>query len=49
MDEVQKLCDKIGILKNGKIIFLGTTEQATISSGKDNFEDAYEWYIKEEK
>lgn len=49
MDEVETLCDKIAILKKGKIAFLGTTEQAICESGKDNFEDAYEWFIKEEE
>lgn len=49
MDEVEKLCDKIAILKNGKLAFLGTTKQAITDSGKDNFEDAYEWFIKEDK
>lgn len=48
MDEVEKLCDNIAILKKGKIIFLGTTEQAVKESSKETFEDAYEWFIKEE-
>lgn len=49
MDEVEKLCDKIAILKKGKIAFLGTIAQAIEKSGKDNFEDAYEWFINEEE
>lgn len=48
MDEVEKLCDKIAILKKGKITFLGTTEQSIKISDKENFEDAYEWFIKED-
>ncbi|MGN0508504.1 MAG: ABC transporter ATP-binding protein [Ruminococcus sp.] len=41
MDEVEALCDKVCILKHGKIVFCGTVEQAKIMSGCDNFEDAY--------
>lgn len=44
MDEVEALCDKIGILKNGKIIFCGTVQEAIASSPFKKFEDAYLWY-----
>lgn len=48
MDEVEKLCDKILILKKGKTIFHGDVPEAVKQSGKSNFEDAYESFIKEE-
>lgn len=48
MDEVEALCDKIMILKNGKSIFCGTVQEAIISSPFEKFEDAYLWYTDEE-
>ncbi len=41
MDEVEALCDEICILKQGKIVFYGTIEQAKEKSGCEKFEDAY--------
>lgn len=41
MDEVEALCDEICILKQGKIVFCGTIEQAKEISGCSRFEDAY--------
>ena len=48
MDEVEALCDKISILKNGKSIFYGTVQEAIASSPCEKFEDAYLWYTDEE-
>ena len=44
MDEVEALCDKIMILKNGKSIFYGTLQEAIESSPYTKLEDAYLWY-----
>lgn len=41
MDEVEALCDEICILKQGKVVFRGTVEQAKETSGCNKFEDAY--------
>lgn len=41
MDEVEALCDEICILKQGKVVFRGTVEQAKEASGCNRFEDAY--------
>lgn len=41
MDEVEALCDKICILKQGQAVFYGTVEQAKETSGCETFEDAY--------
>lgn len=41
MDEVEKLCDEICILKKGETVFYGTVEQARVQTGCDKFEDAY--------
>ena len=49
MDEVEVLCDHIEILKNGKMIFYGTTQEAVAASPFDKLEDAYLWYTDEEE
>ncbi|MEN6312643.1 MAG: ABC transporter ATP-binding protein [Clostridiaceae bacterium] len=49
MDEVEALCDKINILKNGKSVFYGTMQEAIESSPYEKFEDAYLWYAEEEE
>lgn len=41
MDEVETLCDKICILKQGNAVFYGTVEEAKQKCGCDKFEDAY--------
>ncbi len=48
MDEVEALCDKIMILKNGVTVFYGTVQEAVAASPYDKFEDAYLWYTDEE-
>jgi len=49
MDEVEALCDKIVILKNGKSIFYGTVQESVAASPYEKFEDAYLWYTDEEE
>ncbi|AVQ39100.1 ABC transporter ATP-binding protein [Clostridium botulinum] len=49
MDEVEVLCDKICILKNGVIDFYGTVEEEVALSPYEKFEDAYLWFIDEEE
>ncbi|ABS33674.1 ABC transporter ATP-binding protein [Clostridium botulinum] len=49
MDEVEVLCDKICILKNGVIDFCGTVEEAVTLSPYEKFEDAYLWFVDEEE
>jgi len=48
MDEVEALCDKIMILKNGESVFYGTVQEAIAASPCEKFEDAYLWYTEEE-
>ncbi len=48
MDEVEALCDRIGILKQGQLVFLGTPQQAIKQSPFEKLEDAYLWYSGEE-
>ena len=49
MDEVEALCDKIMILKNGETIFCGIIQEAVEASPYETFEDAYLWYTGEEE
>jgi len=48
MDEVEALCDKILILKEGKTVFHGTIQEAIDASGKVTLEDAYLHFAGEE-
>ena len=41
MKEAEKLSDKIAIMKNGKIIALGTADELIKLSGKSDFEEAF--------
>lgn len=49
MDEIEALCDKILILKQGETIFYGTVLQAMEESACEKLEDAYLWYTDEEE
>ncbi|MGL5434990.1 MAG: ABC transporter ATP-binding protein [Lachnospiraceae bacterium] len=48
MDEVEVLCDRIGILKHGSMVYYGTPSEAIQSSTCKTLEDAYLWYTNEE-
>lgn len=48
MDEVEKLCDQICILKKGRAVFHGTVSEAIKNSPCNQLEDAYLWYTEEE-
>lgn len=48
MDEVEALCDRICILKQGRAVFQGTVAEAVAASPHDRFEDAYLWFTDEE-
>lgn len=41
LEEVEALCDRICLLKEGEKIFEGTVEEMQTLSGQDNFEDAF--------
>lgn len=49
MDEVEMLCDRISILKDGGFIFSGTVQAAIAQSPYEKLEDAYLWYTGEEE
>ncbi|MEL7657653.1 MAG: ABC transporter ATP-binding protein [Bacillota bacterium] len=48
MDEVSILCDRICIMKKGRMVFMGTVSEAIENSPYDNLEEAYLWYSGEE-
>lgn len=46
MEEAEALSDRIGIMKDGKLIALGTAEELKDSVGAERFEDAFIAHIK---
>lgn len=49
MDEVEALCDRIAIMRKGRIAFSGTTAEAVALSSAETFEDAYLAYAETEE
>ena len=47
MEEAEALSDRIGIMKNGRLIALGTAEELKQKAQKDRFEDAFIALVKE--
>lgn len=48
MDEIEELCDRIGILRDGEFVFCGTVAEAVKRSPYETLEDAYLWFTGEE-
>lgn len=48
MDEVESLCDRILLLKEGKELISGTVKEVIEKSPYDNLEKAFLWYMGEE-
>ena len=48
MEEVERLCDRIAILRAGQLVFCGTPQEAIAKSPCDSLEEAYLWYAGEE-
>lgn len=48
MEEAEALSDRIGIMKSGKLLALGTAEELKAKAGTDKFEDAFVKIVKEE-
>lgn len=46
MEEAEALADRIGIMKDGKLLTLGTAEEIKIKAGKEKFEDAFVAIVK---
>lgn len=49
MDEVEALCDEVLIINNGQSVIAGTPDGIVEKSGMTNLEEAYLYYIGEEK
>ena len=49
MEEAAALCDRIGIMKNGKLLAVGTARQLMDTTAAATFEDAFISIIKEGK
>ena len=47
MEEAEILSDRIGIMKDGKLLALGTADEIKMSAGKEKFEDAFVAIVKE--
>ena len=49
MDEIETLCDRICIIKNGKELITGTVNEVITSSPYSKLEETYLWYMGEEE
>ena len=47
MEEAEALSDRIGIMKNGKLLAVGTVEELNAMSGTNDFETAFVSIVKE--
>ena len=41
MEEAEALSDRIGVMKDGRLLFVGSKEELYAKTGKDNVEDAF--------
>ena len=49
MDEVERLCDRVAILKHGKILVEGTVREVMSKSGTSSMDDAFLHFAQEEE
>jgi ABC-2 type transport system ATP-binding protein len=49
MDEVEYLCNRISILKEGRVVICDSPKKVIESSGKSNLEEAYLFYTGQEE
>ena len=47
LDEVERLCDRIAIMRNGRIVFTGTVDEVRESCGTTDLEQAYLHYAEQ--
>lgn len=45
LEEAESLCDRICIMKDGKVKALGTVDELLTTSNKENFEDAFVHFV----
>lgn len=46
MEEAESLADRIGIMRSGKLLALGTADEIKTAAGKEKFEDAFIAVVK---
>jgi ABC-2 type transport system ATP-binding protein len=46
MEEAEALSDRIGIMKNGKLVALGTAQELKAQAGEEKFENAFITLVK---
>lgn len=49
MEEAEELSDRIGIMKNGRLLVVGTADELMEMTGTDRFERAFVSIVKEER
>ena len=47
LEEAEELSDRIGIMKNGRLLAVGTVEELNRAAGTDGFEQAFLSIVKE--
>ena len=48
MEEAEELSDRIGIMKSGRLLAVGTAEELKAKAGTQSFETAFVSIVKEE-
>ena len=46
MEEAESLSDRIGIMRDGRLLITGTAEELKAAAGKEKFEDAFVAIVK---
>jgi len=46
MEEAERLSDRVGIMKSGKLIAVGTADELKTNTGTEKFEDAFVKIVK---
>lgn len=49
LEEAEALSDRVGVMKDGRLLALGTPEELKRQTGSDRFEDAFVKLVKEER
>ena len=49
MEEAEALSDRIGIMRGGRLLALGTAQELKALAGKEKFEDAFVAIVKGER
>ena len=49
MEEAEELSDRIGIMKGGRLLAVGTVAELTAKAGTKDFETAFVSIVREEK